>query len=556
MSCPTPSRTSAVRCVSEALQDVLKGTKKAEKRGASTVVDLGKADAAPTASLKKGGKSAKAAKSQYVELAREKTDKIFVVLAEFGDQRAPELPGPGHGPDIPGPDDVQRPAAQPDPAAGPQRRQLHGLAAGLRPGPLPAALLRRGQGRRVAEDVLREAVLGPLQRRRPGHRLGQGALQRGPLRPQQRLPVRRQRVLQHAGTCRATRSTAWVADQKAKGRTDAQIKADLASYDQWDRYDYDGDGNFNEPDGYIDHFQIVHAGGDQADGDPQPGRGRHLEPPLVRLPPTHGTTGPAQNKLGGTQIGNTGIWVGDYTIQPENGGSSVFAHEYGHDLGLPDHYDTSGGPARTRSNWWTLMAQSRVGAKGDQGIGDCTGRPRRLGQAAARLARLRDRGRRPEQDDRPRPARVQQQARPRAPSWSCPRSRSRPSSSPPAAGTKSVVERHRRRPQHHADALGRPCPPARRPRLSFQANWDIEDCGPDACDYAYVEVNDGSGFKAIPGSITKPAEGNGIDGASGGWMPATFDLSAYAGKKVDAALPLHDRRRAPAARASSPTRSS
>jgi immune inhibitor A len=35
--------------------------------------------------------------------------------------------------------------------------------------------------------------------------------------------------------------------------------------------DYDHDGNFNEPDGYIDHFQIVHAGGDQADGDPYQG---------------------------------------------------------------------------------------------------------------------------------------------------------------------------------------------------------------------------------------------------------------------------------------------
>src|SRR4051794_3434736 len=52
---------------SEALQDVLKGTRKAEQRGASTVVNLGKADAAPKATLKKGGKSAKAAKSQYVE---------------------------------------------------------------------------------------------------------------------------------------------------------------------------------------------------------------------------------------------------------------------------------------------------------------------------------------------------------------------------------------------------------------------------------------------------------------------------------------------------------
>ena len=55
------------------------------------------------------------------------------------------------------------------------------------------------------------------------------------------------------------------------GRTDAQIKADMASFDEWDRYDYDGDGNFNESDGYIDHFQIVHAGGDQSDGDPQQG---------------------------------------------------------------------------------------------------------------------------------------------------------------------------------------------------------------------------------------------------------------------------------------------
>ena len=88
----------------------------------------------------------------------------------------------------------------------------------------------------------------------------------------------------------------------------------------------------------------------------------------TRTAPTQGRTGPAGNLLGGTQIGDTGIWIGDYTIQPENGGLSVFAHEYGHDLGLPDDYDTSGG-GDNNNEYWTLMAQSRLSAAGDQGIG-------------------------------------------------------------------------------------------------------------------------------------------------------------------------------------------
>ncbi len=60
----------------------------------------------------------------------------------------------------------------------------------------------------------------------------------------------------------------WYADQVAAGRTPAEIAAEMQTFDVWDRYDHDGDGDFNEPDGYLDHFQIVHSGGDQADGDP------------------------------------------------------------------------------------------------------------------------------------------------------------------------------------------------------------------------------------------------------------------------------------------------
>ena len=137
----------------------------------------------------------------------------------------------------------------------------------------------------------------------------------------------------------------------------------LASYDVWDRYDFDGDGDFNEPDGYIDHLQIVHSGGDQADGDPQQGEDAIWSHRWYAYVSDAGLTGPAQNPLGGTQVGDTGIWAGDYTVQPENGGLSTIAHEYGHDLGLPDHYDTAGG--QNGVEWWTLMAQSRLSGKGE-----------------------------------------------------------------------------------------------------------------------------------------------------------------------------------------------
>ena len=220
----------------------------------------------------KTGAPAAPAEDQYVELAREKTDKIFVVLAEFGNERAPGYPDQDTDQNIAGPDDVRRPAAQPDPGAGPHARTTprsgsrtttsehyqdlyFGNGDGVEIGSRPY-YERQSSGRYSVDGQVTDWVKVPLQR--------------GPLRPQQRLPVREQRLLQHLGPDPG-RLDAWVADQKAEGRTDAQIKADLASYDQWDRNDFDHDGNFNEPDGYIDHFQIVHAGGDQADGDPYQG---------------------------------------------------------------------------------------------------------------------------------------------------------------------------------------------------------------------------------------------------------------------------------------------
>ncbi len=165
--------------------------------------------------------------------------------------------------------------------------------------------------------------------------------------------------------------SAWVAQQKKAGKTDADIKKTLAKYDQWDRYDFDGDGNFNEPDGYVDHFQIVHAGEDESAGGGAEGENAIWAHRWYAFGTDAGATGPENNKLGGAQVGSTGIWVGDYTIQPENGGLGVFAHEYGHDLGLPDEYDTAGGDNST--GFWTLMSSGSWLGTGKDSIGDLPG---------------------------------------------------------------------------------------------------------------------------------------------------------------------------------------
>ena len=60
---------------------------------------------------------------------------------------------------------------------------------------------------------------------------------------------------------------AWYAKEIAAGKTPEQINEYLSQFDVWDRYDWDGDGNFDEPDGYIDHMNFVHAGeGNEAGG--------------------------------------------------------------------------------------------------------------------------------------------------------------------------------------------------------------------------------------------------------------------------------------------------
>jgi immune inhibitor A len=156
----------------------------------------------------------------------------------------------------------------------------------------------------------------------------------------------------------------WYNEQKAAGKTDTEINEYLSKLDVRDRYDYDGDGNFNEPDGYIDTFQSVHAGEGEEAGAPATAIWSHSWYAFSNL---IGQAGPSFNKYGGIQIGNSNYWVGKYTIQPENGGVGVFTHEYGHDMGLPDLYDTSGGENGT--GFWTLMSSGSWMSDGTKDIG-------------------------------------------------------------------------------------------------------------------------------------------------------------------------------------------
>ncbi|MFC3382826.1 immune inhibitor A domain-containing protein [Couchioplanes azureus] len=355
---PLEDKRRALR--EQAVADVASGKAKAIKRNGSTVVKVGRTQGSgPT-----NRKIAKSGADQYVELGRERTDRIFVILAEFGNERHPDYPDVDSNPNVAGPTTFEGPLHNKIPAPNravdnstvwqpdynPQyyRDLYFGEGAGKES--VKTYYETQSSGRYSVEGEVTDWVKVNYNEARYG------------------------RDLCGSNVCNNTwalvrdAANKWVADQQAAGRTDAEIAADMKSFDQYDRYDFDNDGNFNEADGYIDHFQIVHAGGDAADGDPQQGEDAIWSHRWYAFGTDQGRTGPAGNLLGGTQIGNTGIWIGDYTIQPENGGLSVFVHEYGHDLGLPDDYDTSGGGDNNNEHW-TLMAQSRLSAAGDQAIG-------------------------------------------------------------------------------------------------------------------------------------------------------------------------------------------
>ncbi|MBA4600957.1 immune inhibitor A domain-containing protein [Thermoactinomyces mirandus] len=122
-----------------------------------------------------------------------------------------------------------------------------------------------------------------------------------------------------------------------------QIAGEEKNYDKRDPYDHDGDGDVMEPDGLLDNLFVVHSGeGEEAGG------GDLAEDAIWSH---RSVVGPEPVPIPGTSLK-----AFDYIIQPEDGAAGVFTHEYGHNLGLPDEYDTGYTGTGSPVEAWSLMS--------------------------------------------------------------------------------------------------------------------------------------------------------------------------------------------------------
>src|SRR5919112_879411 len=479
----------------QAIQDVIAGDATPVTRAGSTVVKVGREASARTAASARSA-GAPQSQDQYVELAREKTDRIFVVLAEFGNERHPDYPDRDTDPNTPGPrtfdgplhNKIPRPDRTRDNRtiwqADYNRQHYQDLYFGSGEESVASFYERQSSGRYSVDGQVTDWVKVRYNEARYGRSDG--------------FPCE-SNVCANTWDLVRDAVNKWAADRKAAGASMAAIRAELATFDRWDRYDHDNDGNFNEPDGYLDHFQIVHAGGDQADGDPQQGEDAIWSHRWYVDQNSTGRTGPETNKLGGAPIGDTGLWVGDYTIQPENGGLSVFTHEYGPDLGLPDPYETAGGDNGVE--YWTLMAQSRLNAPGEAlgtRPGDLSAWDKlQLGWldyeiVPAGTERTLNLGPHEFNSKRAQAVVVPLAAKKGTTELGAPASGSSQWYSDQGDDLNTTLTR--------SVALGDGTS-----TLSMKARWNIEE----GFDYAFVEVNDGTGWVTLPSPVGDPTASNG-----------------------------------------------
>ncbi len=121
---------------------------------------------------------------------------------------------------------------------------------------------------------------------------------------------------------------------------------DFTRFDREDQNDFDEDGDLHEPDGVIDHLVLLHAGIDQSAGGGAQGddaiwaHSSSVDPEIATVTDTYGNT----------------IHASNYIIQGQDSGIGTFCHEFGHDLGLPDEYDTTYSGSGEPVAFWSIMS--------------------------------------------------------------------------------------------------------------------------------------------------------------------------------------------------------
>ncbi|WP_231635125.1 immune inhibitor A domain-containing protein [Luteipulveratus halotolerans] len=178
------------------------------------------------------------ADGKFVETETTKSDKIFTILAEFGDQSVKKYgsaPGPRHN-QIPQPDRTTDNSTTwtADYSKGYYENLFNGSGDSMKD-----YYEKLSNGQYSVTNTVEDWVQVPYNESYYGDNAREdfgGSWD----------------FIEDSGT-------AWYNGQIAAGKTPAEIDQYLSQFDVWDRYDFDKDGNFDEPDGYIDHFQAVHA---------------------------------------------------------------------------------------------------------------------------------------------------------------------------------------------------------------------------------------------------------------------------------------------------------
>ncbi|WP_414646246.1 immune inhibitor A domain-containing protein [Bacillus sp. SCS-153A] len=319
----------------------------------------------------------------------------------------------------------------------------------------------------------------------------------------------------------------------------ADPTVNIADYDQWDRYDLDGDGNYLEPDGLVDHLMVIHSGvGEEAGGG-------SLGSDAIW---SHRWNLGGVHKLQGTEAA-VPYWGGqmaayDYTIEPEDGAVGVMAHEFGHDLGLPDEYDTQYTGAGEPVSYWSIMSSgSWAGAiPGTMPTGFSPYMKEMLQTSAVvdsegtkgnwltgteiSIDEVTSNGVEVLLDEAATKGKNNDVVKVKLP-------QKETVITTPASGKHAYFSGSADN-LHNVISTTVDLTNASTAQFNFKTWYDIET----DWDYAYVTVN-GEPVASDITTNTNPHGsnlGNGITGSSDGWIDSSFDLSDYAGQEVEVAI--------------------